>query len=180
MDLDIPGSGRRVRKRGNDLHVDQLYAALIGVAAGALGSHLLTRQRERAAERRRASNICRLLFRDLFPIYIDAMAVTGNNGGWPPENGNHTIRLRLENWRRLSPDFTMACRDDELWESVALAFEEAEYLAEEPQLSHTRLEKAVARIADGMERTGNVNRSWSTQLRSRFNARKQDGAQADS
>lgn len=173
-DEDVPASASHVRSPSDDGRVDQLYAALIGIAAGALGSHLLTQQRERAGERRRARNICRLLFRDLFPIYIESMAATANEGGWPSEGRVSPIKTRLDHWRRLGPDFTMVCRDDELWESLALAFEEAEYLAEGHELSHHRLEKAVARIADGMERTGNVNKPWSAKLKARFNARKQD------
>jgi hypothetical protein len=154
--------------------VDQLYAALIGVAAGALGSHLLTQQRERSTERRRARYICRLLFRDLFQIYLTVYAATYKGGSWPPADGE-PLKLQVDNWRRLGPDFTMVCRDEDLWESVALAFEEAEYLDEQNELERHRLKKALDRIEDAVEQTASVNRSWSNKVRNRFYARKREG-----
>lgn len=156
--------------------MDQLYAALTGVAAGALGAHLLTQQRERAAERRRVRNICRLLFRDLFQIYLTVYGATHQDGDWPPAEGE-PLKLRVENWRRLGPDFTMVCRDEELWESIALAFEEAEYLDEQNELDRQRLKKALDRIEDAVEQTASVNRSWSNKIRNRIYARRHSDQQ---
>jgi hypothetical protein len=162
---------QRVRKRSDDLGVDQLYAALIGVAVGALGSHLLTQQRERAAERRRARNICRLLFRDLFQIHLTIYSATYKGGKWPPHE-DEPIKLRIENWRRLGPDFTMVCRDEELWESVALAFEEAEYIDEQDEVERHRVKLALNRIEDAVEQTAKVNRSWSNKVRNRIQSKR--------
>jgi hypothetical protein len=153
--------------------VDPLVAALIGVVVGALGSHLLTQQRERAGEERRARNICRLLFRDLMQIYFKVQSVVHGKPDqkWPPVDGI-PFEIRVENRRTLGPDFTMVCRDADLWESVCIAFEEAEYLDTDAEIDRHRLEKALSRIEDAVERTASVNRSWSNKIRNRWYARR--------
>jgi hypothetical protein len=172
-----PESGKRVRRQRDDLVVDQLIAALIGVVVGAFGSHLLTQQRERGAEQRRARNICRILHRDLFQVYLAVQgAMFGNVGNkirdpWPPASAD-PIPIRLDNWNRLGADFTMVCRDEALWEAVCIGFEEAEVLASGQKLNSYRLDKAKDRIMEAVERTGDVNRAWSAKMKRRWKARR--------
>jgi hypothetical protein len=155
--------------------VNALFAALIGVAVGALGSHLLTQRRERAAEERRARNICRLLFRDLMMIYFRVQSVVYGKpeAKWPPADGI-PFEIRIDNWRTLGPDFTMVCRDAKLWESVCIAFEEAEYLDTDTEVDRHRLQRALGHIEEAMELTAAVNRSWSNKIRNRWYARKRE------
>jgi len=162
-----------VRASFNTLVMNEILIALGGILVGAVGSHLLSQQRERAAEKRRASYICRLLFRDLFHTYLTIHQATYKNQdeGWPPSEGG-PFRFRVENWQKLGPDFTMVCRDEDLWEAVCMAYEEAEFLETEEEIDRHRLKRCMDRIEDAVSQTAAVNRSWSSKIRNRWYARR--------
>lgn len=156
----------------------EILIAMGGILVGAAGGHLLTQQRERNAEEQRARNICRILYRDLFLVSLAIQNARFKNLGradedpWPPNEVKPAIQIKLSNWERLGPDFTMVCRDEELWEAVCIAFEEAEALATNRSINDTRLGKAEARIFDALERTADVNRSWSKKVKKRWKFRR--------
>jgi hypothetical protein len=91
--------------------------------------------------------------------------------GWPPSSGG-PFRFRIENWLKLGPDFTMVCRNEDLWEAVCMAFEEAEFLETEEKIDRHRLKKCMDRIEDAVSQTAAVNRSWSNKIRNRWHARR--------
>ena len=145
--------------------------ALGGILVGAIGAHLLSRYREQSSERRRSyRNIARIFFRDLFQIHM-ALLDGRVEKHWPPAVRTETWKIRLANWHRLGPDFTIVCDDEELWESVCIAFEWAEDLDAGKEMDIGEIESVEKQIFDAVERTGDVNKPWRKRLEERWKQR---------